>query len=103
MSKDLSMDIDWRLVQIFIGFDGISEVSIASHDNRKITCSCAVFMTSARCKHSKFVKAKMAESDGNYIVQIPEDIPDEDAVDAMMDAESWRDFVRKYAKVETID
>jgi hypothetical protein len=103
MSKDLSMDIDWRLVQVFVGFEGVSEVSVAAHDNRKVTCSCKAFESAARCKHAQFVKSKMAANDGNYIVQIPEEIPDEDAVDAMMYSDTWREFVRKHAKVEAVD
>jgi len=97
------MDIEWRLVQVFVGLDGVSEVSIASHDNRKANCTCEAFSKSARCKHTVFVKIRMSENDGNYNVQIPESVSDEDAIDAMMDPEAWRVFVRKYAKVEAID
>lgn len=97
------MDIEWRLVQVFIGDEGVSEVSIASHDNRKANCTCEAFSRVARCKHVVFVKNRMVKNDGNYNVQIPENVPDEDAIDAMMDPESWKVFVRKYAKVEVID
>jgi hypothetical protein len=103
MSKDLSMDIDWRLVQVFVGFEGVSEVSVASHDTRKVSCTCPTFATSAKCSHSKFVRVRMAENEGNYVVQIPEDVPDEDAIEAMLSTDTWREFVKKHAKVEAID
>ena len=98
------MDIDWRTVQLFLGEDGVSEVSIAAHDSRKVRCTCNSFFGSARCKHTKFVKQRMQENNGNYSISIPEEIDDEDAYEAMENgAESFREFVLKYGVVEVID
>jgi hypothetical protein len=45
----------------------------------------------------------LIENGGNYIVQIPQEVPDEDALEAMEDSDAWREFVLRYGKVETID
>jgi hypothetical protein len=97
------MDIEWRTVQLFLGEEGISETSVATHDNRKVRCSCAVFFSSGRCKHAKYVRNKMANNDGKYEVQIPVNVPDEDALEALGDNDAWREFIYKYGKVAVID
>jgi len=96
------MDIDWRTVQLFLSEDGVAEVQLDADNSRKVRCNCKSFMSSARCKHVKFVKDQMAENNGHYAVKIPEDIPDDEAFDAMGDAESFRQFIIKYGKVEVI-
>ena len=97
------MDIKWRLVQIFVDLDGVSEVSIATHDKKKISCTCPGFSSTARCKHVRYVRASMAENNGEYIVQIPDSVSEEDALRAMLSEDTWREFIRKYAVVESID
>jgi len=97
------LDIEWRTVQLFLGSEGISEVALATHDTRKARCTCTAFSNSGRCKHIKFVKERLIEGDGNYNIQIPEDVPDEEAAEAMASLEDWREFVMKYGKIETID
>ena len=97
------MDIDWRTVQLFLGDEGVSEVAIAAHDSRKVRCTCSSFFSSARCKHTKFVKQRMQENGGNYAISIPEDVDDEDAYDAMGDSDTFRQFVIKHGVVEVID
>lgn len=100
--KEVSMDIDWRTVQLFIGEDGVSEVSIDADNHRKVRCNCKAFNTSARCKHTKFVRASMEDTNGHYSIHIPVDISDEEAIEAMSDADSFRDFIIKYGKVEVL-
>jgi hypothetical protein len=101
--RETNMDIDWRTVQLFLSDEeGVSEVQIDADDNRKVRCDCAAFMSSARCKHSKFVKARMAENDGHYAIRVPEDIPDEVAFEALSHADSFRDFILKYGKIEVL-
>jgi hypothetical protein len=103
MIKDISMDIKWRLVQLFLGEEGIAEVLVAEHNSSKVRCTCSVFEAAGRCNHSKFVRTKILENQGNYVVQIPIEVPDEDGLVAMNSLDSWRDFVYKYGKIEVID
>lgn len=97
------MDITWRTLQLFLGDEGISEVSFATHDKRKLRCTCLGFSSIGKCKHTRFVKACLDKPEGNYAIQIPYDIPEEEADIAMETEEAWREFILKYGKVETID
>jgi hypothetical protein len=102
--KDVRMDISWRLVQLFLGDEGISEVSVAVHDNRKVRCSCAVFNSAGRCKHTKFVRAKILKNEGSYVVEvITKNIAEEFELTALDNEDSWRTFVYTHGKVEVID
>jgi hypothetical protein len=101
--RGTDMDIDWRTVQLFLGDDGVCEVEVDSENSTKVRCSCKAFSKSARCKHSKFVRAKLLDNDGHYAIQIPVDISDEEAFIAMSSNESFREFILKYGKVEVID
>jgi hypothetical protein len=44
----------------------------------------------------------MNENDGHYTVHIPVEIEDEEAEMAMKDANAFRHFIIKYAKVEVL-
>jgi hypothetical protein len=101
--RGLDMSIDWRTVQLFLGSDGVSEVQIDSDNSSKIRCSCNAFSKTSRCKHSKFVRNQIGNNDGHYAIQVPVDISDEYAMMAMSSAESFREFILKYGKVEVID
>lgn len=98
------MDIDWRTVQMFLDETtfGVFEVQIDSENSRKVRCDCPTFKSSARCKHAKFVRNTMANNDGNYAIHIPEEISDEEAMEAMADPEAFREFIIKYGTVEVI-
>lgn len=102
--KDVSMDIDWRTVQLFLDNTalGVFEVQIDSENNRKVRCNCPSFSATARCKHAKFVKNSIDKNDGHYSIKIPVQISDEEAFDAMSDSESFREFILKYGTVEVI-
>lgn len=101
--KGLSMQIDWRTVQLFLETDGVVEVQIDAENNQKIRCTCSSFNNATRCKHAKFVKKQMDANDGFYSIHIPEDVDDDAAFIAMSTPESFRDFIIKYGKVEVID
>lgn len=103
MKKDLSMDIEWRTVQLFLDDDGVAEVEIDADNSSKIRCSCKTFSVAARCKHTKYIRRQLEQNDGHYSIMIPEDIDDEVALEAMSDPASFRDFVIRYGKVEVID
>lgn len=96
------MDIDWRTVQLFLEEDGIFEVEVDVDNCKKIRCNCKAFMNSAKCKHQKWVRKQMDENNGNFSIQIPEDMDDEIALASMATAEGFREFVLTYGKVEVI-
>ena len=97
--KEAMMDIDWRTVQFFLDDDGVAEVSIDHDTHTKAKCSCLTFQRSARCGHVKYVKSAQKENEGHYQIEIPMDISDEEAILAMTNGETFREFVLKYGKV----
>ena len=101
--KGQHMKSPWRTVQVFISSQsaGVFEVEIDT-DTRSTRCSCPVWKKRFECKHTDFVKDRMRFNRGNYSIQIPNEIPEELAVEASVDANSFRDFVLKYAKIEVI-
>jgi hypothetical protein len=101
--KEKAMTNTWRTVQLFLEDAGVFEVEINSENSSQVRCSCKAFNTSSRCKHSRFVKTSMANNNGHYTIQVPEDTPDEAAAEAMDSAESFRNFIIWNAKVEVID
>jgi len=101
--RGLDMEIDWRTVQMFLGDDGISEVEIDAENSAKMRCSCKSFFKAARCKHTKYVKNQMEDNNGHYAIQVPVDISDEEALDAMSSADTFREFIIKHGKVQVLD
>lgn len=102
--RELNMDIEWRTVQLFMDNEtgAISEVSIDPAVSTKVKCDCAEFQSKVRCKHSKFVREYMEEHDGHFSLFIPEEIDEEEAIEAMMTPEGFRNFVIRYGKVEVL-
>jgi len=101
--KGQKMDIDWRTVQMFLSEDGVCEVQIDVENNKKVRCSCPSFMSRARCKHVNYVKEHMEKNEGHYAIRIPENVPDEEAYEAMANSEAFRQFIIKYAPVEVLE
>jgi hypothetical protein len=101
--EEATMDISWRTVQVFLDEDGVCEVDVDSENNTKVRCSCMAFSRLARCKHAKFVKDKMSNNNGHYAIQIPVNVDDALAAEAIKTSEGFREFVIKYGKVEVID
>lgn len=97
------MKSSWRTVQMFVEESGVFEVEVDSESKNKVRCTCGPFKNSSRCKHSKFVKAAMDDNNGHYTIQVPVEIDDIEAMVAMESAEAFREFIIKYAKVETLD
>lgn len=97
------MSIDWRTLQVFLDNEGVCEVEADHDDYEQMRCSCAVFATARKCKHTRHVKREIIKNGGTYAIKISSAIDDEDIIDAMKTAESFRDFVLKYAKIEVID
>ena len=101
--KEVNMDIEWRTIQLFLGNEGVSEVSIDFEDRRKLSCTCDKFAMAARCKHTKFVREAMDSNGGDFNIDILGDVSHDDAVDAMTNAKAFREFIIKYGAVEVID
>lgn len=101
--EEVTMDISWRTVQLFLDPDGIAEVEVDADKNSRVRCTCVSFSRVARCKHVKFVKEKMSGNDGHYAIQIPVHIDEFEAVQAIKTSEGFRNFVLKYGKIEVID
>lgn len=94
---------DWRTVQLFISSQaaGVFEVEIDTN-SQDTRCSCPVWKKTLVCKHVRFVETRMISNSGHYSIQIPYDIPPEMAIDASEDAQTFREFVLKYAKIEVL-
>jgi hypothetical protein len=101
--KGMSMESPWRTVQLFISAQaaGIFEVEVDT-DTKKTRCSCPIWKKSADCKHTRFVNAKMSLNRGHYSILVPNEIPEDLALQASDDPKKFRDFVVKYAKVEVL-
>lgn len=97
------MEIEWRTVQFFLEEDYVAEVQIDDDDKRKVRCTCDKFPKLARCKHTNFVKRKIAENGGTYTIVVPSDIPEEVAITAMKDPKAFREFVIWHADIEVLD
>ena len=101
--KGMRMESPWRTVQVFISSQaaGIFEVEVDS-ETKNTRCTCPVWRKTSDCKHTNYVKQKMKFSNGHYSINIPIDVPENLAVEANHDAETFREFVLKYAKIEVL-
>jgi len=93
--------MDWRTVQVFLSPTGVFEVQLTSGDP-EARCNCATYILRNNCKHTRFVKARMAENDGNYAILVPDNVPEDIAQQAQESPEKFREFVLKYARVEVL-
>jgi hypothetical protein len=102
--KGKPVDIEWRTVQMFLSDEGVHEVSVDELNPMKTRCDCNVFQTYGRCKHARFVKARMAKNEGTFTLPVPSnDLSDEELMDALENSELFRDLIIKYGKVEYLD
>ena len=87
---------------MFLADEYVCEVQVDSDNHTKVRCTCPVFNRNARCKHAKYVRNAMAENDGHYSILIPEEVPEDEAIEAMQDSEAFRRFIIRHARVEVI-
>lgn len=101
--KEMSMETPWRTVQLFISSQGagIFEVEVDT-ETKSTRCTCPVWVKSRSCKHTSFVDMRMKMNRGHYSIMVPNEIPEEVAIEASDDPKKFRDFVVKYAKVEVL-
>jgi hypothetical protein len=98
------MNNNWRTVQIFLEPTSfkIYEVEISQDSPENVRCNCSTFSSNNGCKHSRFVKGHMKKNGGHYAVQISNQVGDNEVLEAMDDAESFRKFIINNAKIEVI-
>jgi len=101
--KDINMTEEWRTVQVFLDDAGVSEVEVNLDDSSDVRCNCAQFKKSKECKHGNFVLGKMEDNGGHFSIQVPDTVDEDVSMNAFQSAESFRDFVLHYAKIEVLD
>jgi len=101
--KGRSVQTSWRTVQLFISAQaaGIFEVEVDT-STKNLRCNCPKWRKTFNCKHVRFVDERMVMNDGHYSILIPEEVPEELALNASDTAEKFREFVVKYAKIEVL-
>lgn len=101
--KGNHVDTPWRTVQVFISAQaaGVFEVEVDT-ETKKLRCSCPRWKKNFNCKHTRFVNDRMIMNNGHYSILVPNEIPEEVALEASDDANKFREFVVKYAKIEVI-
>lgn len=101
------MEKDWRTIQIFLGKNinkddclDIAEVSIHADGPSNIRCTCLVFERIGYCTHTIKVTKRIEKNNGSFGLMVPEHVSDELAFNAFTSAETSREFVIKYGKIE---
>jgi hypothetical protein len=94
-------EIEWRTIQFFISEDGVCEVLVDSDDPTNLRCTCPA-ATNNRCKHIRFIKDKTRQFGGHYTIKIPAEISEEEAILAVEDPSTFRDFLIKYGRPEEL-
>lgn len=97
------VETPWRTVQLFISAQaaGVFEVEVDT-ETKKLRCSCPKWKKFFDCKHTRFVNERMQMNDGHYSILIPNEIPEELALEVQDSPEKFREFVVKYAKIEVL-
>jgi hypothetical protein len=103
------MEENRRTIQIFIANElnnksalEISEVSMHADGPSNIQCTCKDYKKIEICKHVNYVIRKIEENEGSFGLYVPENVPDEIAYLAFSDAESSRNFILHYGKIEVM-
>jgi hypothetical protein len=98
--KGLVMEIEWRTIQMFVGEEGVSEVSVDNDNPNKFRCTCSSFMSVGRCKHTKFMRNKLKNGASKVSITIPDSVDTDELESIFNDVDAFRDFVIKYGSVE---
>jgi hypothetical protein len=94
-------EIEWRTIQFFISEQGVCEVLVDSEDPKNLMCTCPSG-NSGRCKHIKFIRDKTRDFGGHYTIKIPAEISEEEAIHAVSDPSTFRNFLIKYGRPEEL-
>lgn len=92
-----------RLVQVFLSQTqtpgpGIYEVS--TDEFGTLYCTCPGYKGRKTCKHTKYVQAKIDNNNGSYPLEISSRATEEEAQEAKVSTEAFREFIIKYGKIE---
>jgi len=103
------MEDNRRTIQIFISNKlntknelEVSEVSMNAESTGSIQCTCKDYKKLEICKHANYVIKKIEDNEGSFGLLIPENVPDEVAFLAFNDADSSRNFILNYGKIEVM-
>lgn len=99
------MTATWRTVQFFVSAKGIHEVQIETSNAVRVRCDCRAFKKLLPCVHANYVRSNINKTDDGpvYSVSVPEEVSDEEAIEAIGDTQKFRQFILKYGKVLSID
>lgn len=100
--KGQRMESPWRTVQQFISYQGsgIFEVEVNT-DTSEVRCNCPVWAKRGSCKHAVFVNLRIKDH-GHYSILIPNEVPEEEALEANETPQKFREFIVKYGKIEVL-
>ena len=100
--KGSYMSSSWRTVQQFISEQAIGVFDVDVNTETKETrCNCPVWSKRGSCKHVQFANFRIRHT-GHYSILVPNEIPEEMALEANEDHDKFREFVVKYAKIEVL-
>lgn len=100
--KGSNVEADWRTIQIFLSNDGVHEVEMFTNDPRKMRCTCPVYKQGKRCKHIRHIRGIMEHNGGDYSVMIPDTLSEAEIEQAILEPDTFREFLVKYSKIEVI-
>lgn len=97
------MESTWRTAQIFLSAQaaGVFEVEI-DQASRNLRCNCPVWKSRQTCKHTRFVSTKIKTNRGHYAIYVPEEVPEDELIEAVDDPQKFRAFILRYGKVEVL-
>ena len=94
-----------KLVQVFLTDTqtigpAVYEVSLTEFNDP--VCTCFVFKSKSKCKHSEFVQERMDANKGNYFPEISSRATEEDKAKALTSNKHFRDLIIRYGKTEVV-
>jgi hypothetical protein len=92
---------DYRTVQFFLAETGVYEVS-ADKNNKFFKCTCTGYTARKKCKHIDFVKERTEDNLGVYPTEVSSKATKEEATEAALSNDTFREFLIKYGKVEVV-
>lgn len=100
--SDVSLG-EWRLVQVFLASKLAAVFEVEMHlGNTSLRCTCPGFLRRRTCKHVGFVEERIDRTRGTYPMEVTRQVTPDDARKAEYSAETFRDFVLHFGKVEVL-
>ena len=88
----------WMITQLFLSDTGVHEVHV-HQSTHKLRCNCPGYTTRSQCKHTRFVKEKMANNGGTYPVEISNKVDRYKSEMAAEDPVAFRELLVNYGKI----